>query len=144
MPVRRTSSGKRASAVLTSLLTLKTARSMSVPISNVIVMANRPLVSALELKYSKPSKLCSFSSMGAATVFINVSTFAPGYVAVTITVGGVILGYCSIGNCIAAANPARTMKIDNTDANIGRSIKKRVMAKIWLYCACYHCDRVLE
>ena len=68
--------------------------------------------------------------MGAATVFIMVSALAPGNVAVTMMVGGVILGYCSIGNCREAANPARTIMIDKTDAKIGRVIKNFAMFAI--------------
>ena len=68
-PVRRTSSGKRGNAILTRLLTLKVAWSISVPTSKVIVIVSVPLESALELKYRRFSTPLSCSSIGAATVF---------------------------------------------------------------------------
>ena len=126
-PVRRTSSGKRGRAIFTRLLTLKVAWSTSVPTSKVAVIVNVPLESALELKYSRSSTPLSCSSMGAATVFARVSALAPGKVAVINTVGGAICGYCSMGNCIAAASPARKMIMDTTDAKMGRVMKNRVM-----------------
>jgi hypothetical protein len=57
----------------------------------------------------------------------KVSALAPGKVAVISTVGGAICGYCAIGNCIAAANPASTMIMDTTDAKLGRVMKNLVM-----------------
>jgi hypothetical protein len=86
-------------------------------------MVNVPLESALELKYSKPSTPLNCSSMGAATVLESVSALAPGYVAVINTVGGAICGYCAIGNFSAAAKPANTIMIDNTEAKMGLVIK---------------------
>jgi hypothetical protein len=61
--------------------------------------------------------------MGAATVLDKVSALAPGYVAVTKTVGGAICGYCATGNFIAAAKPAKTIMMDSTLAKIGLVIK---------------------
>jgi hypothetical protein len=45
-------------------------------------------------------------------------------VALTITVGGVISGYCAIGSVNTAIAPAITMMIANTVANMGRRMKK--------------------
>src|SRR6185295_19284407 len=45
--------------------------------------------------------------------------------AVTVTTGGAISGYCAIGSTRIAASPASTMKIESTAAKIGRSMKKR-------------------
>ena len=42
----------------------------------------------------------------------------------TCTVGGTMGGYCEIGRPKAAKAPAMTMKMDNTEAKMGRSIKK--------------------
>src|SRR5262249_11762769 len=42
----------------------------------------------------------------------------------TSTVGGVISGYCAIGNARYAITPARKTTIDSTEAKIGRLIKK--------------------
>ena len=78
MPLRRTSSGRRGSAMPTRLLTWKTARSMSVPTSNVQVMVRLPSEPALEVKYTMPSAPESCSSIGAATVAAIVSALAPG------------------------------------------------------------------
>ena len=126
-PVRRTSSGKRGKAIFTRLLTLKVAWSTSVPTSKVAVIVSVPLESALELKYNRFSTPLSCSSIGAATVLVSVSALAPGKVAVISTVGGAICGYWAMGNCIAAASPAKTMMMDNTDAKIGRVMKNLVM-----------------
>lgn len=68
--------------------------------------------------------------MGAATVLTSVCAFAPGKVAVIKIVGGVIWGYCAIGNCKTAANPASTIKIDSTDAKIGRVMKNLVIREL--------------
>ncbi len=77
-PLRRTSSGRRGRAACTRLLTLKVARSTSVPTSKVAVMVSAPSEPAVELKYSMPSMPESCSSMGAATVCAMVSALAPG------------------------------------------------------------------
>src|SRR4249920_1242974 len=45
--------------------------------------------------------------------------------AVTLTTGGAISGYCAIGNERVADRPAITMKMASTAAKIGRSMKKR-------------------
>jgi hypothetical protein len=52
--------------------------------------------------------------------------------AVTVTTGGEISGYCAIGSTRIAARPARMMKIDRTAAKIGRSMKKRENITCWL------------
>src|SRR5436305_8949036 len=64
-------------------------------------------------------------SIGAATVCSITSAEAPGYTACTVTTGGAMSGYCAIGRFLIAARPASTMKIDNTAAKIGLSMKKR-------------------
>src|SRR5438270_13686592 len=43
----------------------------------------------------------------------------------TMMLGGVIGGYCAIGNVKTAIPPARVMTMDSTAAKIGRSMKKR-------------------
>src|SRR5690349_18830050 len=67
----------------------------------------------------------SCSSIGAATVFASVSALAPGYVALIVTVGGAISGYCAIGRICEAMTPASAMMIAMTLAKIGRWMKKR-------------------
>src|SRR6185503_9227793 len=67
----------------------------------------------------------SCSSMGAATVFASVSALAPGYVALIVTVGGAISGYCATGRIRELMIPASAMMIAMTVAKIGRSMKKR-------------------
>ena len=61
--------------------------------------------------------------MGAATVSATTRAFAPGYTVVTCTVGGVILGYCSIGRLYIATTPRITVMIAMTLAKTGRSMK---------------------
>ncbi len=65
----------------------------------------------------------SCSSIGAATVFASVSAFAPGYVAVIVTVGGAMSGYCAIGSVFNATSPASIRMIAITLAKIGRRMK---------------------
>src|SRR6185437_16299779 len=64
-------------------------------------------------------------SIGDATVCSSVCADAPGYVAVTVTTGGAISGYCAIGSERIAASPASTMNVARTIAKTGRSMKKR-------------------
>ena len=55
----------------------------------------------------------------------SVFESAPGYVAVTVTCTGVIVGYCATGSSIMETAPASAMMIATTAAKIGRSMKKR-------------------
>ena len=48
--------------------------------------------------YSMSSTPLTCSSMGVATVSASVCGFAPGYTAVTTTVGGAISGYDATGS----------------------------------------------
>jgi len=50
MPLRRTSSGSRGNATCTRLFSCTTARSMSVPTSNVQVIVSEPSWEALDTK----------------------------------------------------------------------------------------------
>ena len=52
--------------------------------------------------FSTPTTCCS---IGAATVSAITLAFAPGYLAVTWTVGGEISGYSAIGSNAAAMTP---------------------------------------
>src|SRR3954471_23786018 len=70
---------------------------------------------------STPLTSCS---IGVATVSATVLALAPGYVAVTWTVGGATSGYWAIGNCVSATPPTIRNTIDRTVAKIGRSMKK--------------------
>ena len=55
MPLRRTSSGSRGSAIFTRLLTLTVAVSTLVPTSKVAVMVSAPLLDADEVEIQQPS-----------------------------------------------------------------------------------------
>src|SRR5436190_3927997 len=90
----------------------------------VTVRLYAPSLVHCEDMYIMPSTPLTCASMGAATVSRTVTALAPGYRAVTCTVGGVTLGYCSTGNVRQATIPARTRTIDRTEAKIGRSMKK--------------------
>src|SRR5262249_4910807 len=72
--------------------------------------------------FSTPFTSCS---IGAATVSATTFALAPGYVAVTFTVGGTTSGYCAIGSFWSATRPMITMTIERTVAKTGRSTKKR-------------------
>src|SRR5256885_6119625 len=71
--------------------------------------------------FSTPFTSCS---IGEATVSASTCGLAPGYLALTTTVGGTISGNCAIGSWKMASPPTMTMTIDRTAAKIGRSIKK--------------------
>src|SRR3984885_1725657 len=73
-----------------------------------------------------PFNCCSIT---AVTVFCNVSADAPGYVAVIATDGGAMLGYSATGNLVSDNAPATRIKMEMTQAKIGRSMKNRGMAK---------------
>src|SRR5262245_26118427 len=64
-------------------------------------------------------------SIAAATVSATTVALAPGYEAVIEIVGGTTSGYWATGNSTSATMPTKTMTIDNTVANTGRSTKKR-------------------
>src|SRR6516164_5666092 len=65
-------------------------------------------------------------SSGVATVWATVSADAPGYDAVTFTVGGTISGYCATGRIVSAPRPNKVTKMLSTVAKRGRSMKKCV------------------
>ena len=67
-----------------------------------------------------PLRICS---IGEATVSAMVFGFAPGYVAVTITVGGATSGYSEIGNWNNEIAPRMKMSSDSTPAKMGRVMK---------------------
>src|SRR3954468_24606963 len=71
-----------------------------------------------------PSAPLTCSSIGVVTLCSTTWALAPGNVAVTCTVGGLICGYCEIGRPWKARAPASTITIDSTAAKIGRSMKK--------------------
>src|SRR3954466_11358431 len=71
---------------------------------------------------STPLTSCS---IGVATVSATILALAPGYVAVTWTVGGATSGHWAIGSFGSDTTPTITMTIDRTVAKIGRSMKKR-------------------
>ena len=73
-----------------------------------------------------PSTPLTCCSMGDATVSATVCALAPGYMAFTTTVGGVISGYCSMGSPSTATPPTIIVMIAMTLAKIGRSMKNRL------------------
>src|SRR5204862_801406 len=83
--------------------------------------------------YSMPSTPTTCCSIGAATVSATTWALAPGYLAVTWTVGGVISGYSATGRRAAAMAPSRTMTRDITQARTGRSTKIRASMIVFLF-----------
>src|SRR5262245_49460770 len=73
--------------------------------------------------YSMFSTPLTCSSIGRATVSTSTRALAPGYRAVTWTVGGVIGGYCATGSCSSATAPIRIISRASTLARTGRSMK---------------------
>src|SRR3546814_16860890 len=72
---------------------------------------------------STPTISCS---SGVAIVADNTCAVAPGYEAVTTTVGGTTSGYSAIGKRNTASRPSTNTTNDSTPAKIGRSMKKWV------------------
>lgn len=62
------------------------------------------------------------SSRGITTLLSVVCALAPVYVALTLTVGGAMSGYCSIGNDTKPITPNITMRIEITVDSTGRLI----------------------
>src|SRR6516165_12532160 len=69
--------------------------------------------------------------MSEATASERTSALAPGYAVETTTVGGVMLGNCSIGKPQRAMPPAIIVMIAITLAKIGRSMKNRENMSWW-------------
>ena len=82
-----------------------------------------PVFVAVDVRYIISSTPLRDSSRGTMTLFSTVSALAPVYVADTRTVGGAMLGNCSIGNWISPNMPSATINTEMTPASMGRSIK---------------------
>src|SRR3569833_1993269 len=65
------------------------------------------------------------SSIGVATERATTSALAPGYDAVTCTVGGAISGNCVIGSVKSDMMPSKTRRIDITVERTGLSMNFR-------------------
>src|SRR5947209_17809534 len=87
-----TCEGTRGRAWVTRFSTSTWAMFRSVPISKVTVRLYWPSFVDCEDMYIMPSTPLTCCSIGAATVLATTMAFAPGYVALTVTVGGVMLG----------------------------------------------------
>src|SRR6185503_3038770 len=97
--------------------------------ANVSAIESEPVDELVERMYSMPSTPFSACSSGAATVSAMTSALAPGYVALTPTVGGAMSGYIDTGSARNEASPAMTMNAETTIANNGRSMKKFEITK---------------
>src|SRR6516165_2912026 len=124
-PVALTTSGNVGKAWLTRFCTSTWAMFRSVPSSKVTVRLYPPSFVHCDDMYSIFSTPLTCCSIGAATVSAMTCALAPGYTAETSTVGGVISGYCATGSVNSATPPASTTTMDNTEAKMGRLIKKR-------------------
>ena len=103
-------------------MTLIVASSIFVPILKYISRVSVPSdeVEDIYIIFSTPLICCS---SGAATVLAIVSAFAPLYVAITLTCGGITSGYSSIGKPLIDIIPAIIIIADRTVAKIGLLIK---------------------
>src|SRR5260370_28530771 len=124
-PIVRTSSGSVGSAMATRFCTSTWAMFTLVPSSKVTSSVYEPSLLLCDDMYSMPSTPTTCCSIGAATVSATTWALAPGYLAVTWTVGGVISGYSATGRRAAAMAPSRMMTMEITQARTGRSMKKR-------------------
>ena len=122
-PCCLTAAGRVGSASEMRFCTLTVAMSGSVPSSKVIVSIYEPSEPELLLMYIMPSTPFTCCSIGTPTVSATVRASAPGYMAVTITVGGVMSGYCDTGSDEYVSAPARTIAMAMTIENMGRLMK---------------------
>jgi hypothetical protein len=81
-----------------------------------------PSLLEVEVMYVMFSTPLTASSRGVATALATTSALAPGYAAVTCTVGGAISGNSVIGRVYRDNNPSKVSMIDTTVDNTGRSI----------------------
>jgi hypothetical protein len=58
-------------------------------------------------------------SIGISTDSVSTLALAPGYDALTITIGGDILGNCDMGRLLIAKNPIKIITNDMVIANTG-------------------------
>src|SRR5258706_5013173 len=72
------------------------------------------------------------SSNGVATALATTSAFAPGYDAVTCTVGGAMSGNKVIGKVNNDINPNKRIMIDTTVDKTGLSINLFIMRLIYV------------
>src|SRR6267378_809426 len=70
-----------------------------------------------------------FCSITCVTVSSRVFAEAPGKVALMVTVGAAIAGYCATGSDRMASTPASIRTMAMTNAKIGRSMKNLAMAR---------------
>ena len=126
MPCRRTSSGSLGSARATRFCTSTWDLSRLVPCLNVSESCITPSLEDWLDMYSMSSTPLISCSRGVATVSERTLALAPGKTALTWTLGGAISGYWAIGRLSSATLPTSTIKIEITDAKIGRSMKKWV------------------
>src|SRR5579883_1614081 len=124
-PVCLMTVGSMGRARLTRFSTRTCAMFTSIPCSKVTFNVYEPSLVQYEDMYIMPSTPLTCCSMGAAIDSATSLALAPGYWQRTDTEGGEICGNWASGKLKAAMPPARVMKMDNTEAKIGRSMKKR-------------------
>ncbi len=118
-----TAAGSCGSAWAMRFCTFTVALSMSVPSSKVMVSIYEPSEPDSLLMYIMPSTPLTCCSMGTPMVSATVAASAPGYMADTITVGGVMSGYWAMGRLLNVSTPASTIATAMTMENMGRCMK---------------------
>lgn len=93
------------------------------PRAKVTVSVYWPADVLWDCMYSMLGTPVTTSSIGTATFCATVCAPAPTYAACTVTVGGVMLGYCSRGNVTYDSAPTSTINSDIAIAKIGRWMK---------------------
>src|SRR5215203_6431418 len=128
-PKRFTASGKVGSATVPRFCTSRVAILISVPTLNVAVIELCPLEVLLLLMKDIPGEPLTCVSIAVVVVCSTVSASAPIKLLVIFTVGGVMSGYCAIGNVAIAIIPTNTITIEITMAVTGRLIKVSAIMK---------------
>src|SRR5579859_4368251 len=95
----------------------------SVPSLNVTVRVYWPDAVLCDCMYSALVTPLTASSIGTATFCATTAALAPTYVVCTVTVGGLMLGYCSRGRPAYDSAPTSTINSDIDIAKIGRWMK---------------------
>src|SRR5690606_14719764 len=122
MPAWMTSCGILLLALDTRFCTFTAAMSGSVPCLKKTVRVMLPSLLELDVMYVMFSTPFTASSMGVATERATVSALAPGYDAVTTTVGGAMSGNWEMGKVSADMAPSITKRMEITVDSTGRSI----------------------
>ena len=121
-PSLTTSGGSLLTTEATLFCTFTAAKLGSVPRLNTTCIVASPSLPASDAIYFIPGIPLIALSRGMSTAFVMSSPLAPGYSAVTFTLGGEMEGNCVTGNLVIANTPIKTITSDITIDRTGLCI----------------------